>query len=259
MNESALQKLHEWYTNYVDGFSSEDKKYSINIDIKKQHTRRVCHEIIDIGNSLNMGEDELRIADAIALLHDIGRFSQYDTYGTYSDLKSEDHAQLGIKVIKEHRLLFDLDENLRDMILRTIGYHNKRVLPQDETDECLFFTKLLRDADKLDIFKVVTDYYCKRGGFEDGALGLDLSDSPHVSNDIIGNIEDGKTANREDVKTMSDLMLLQMSWVYDINFDRTRQLIEERNYIGIIYDHLPRTKSIEHACQKLLNVRYGDE
>jgi len=36
------------------------------------------------------------------------------------------------------------------------------------TETCLFFTKLLRDADKLDILRVVTDYYNQKNGRRDG-------------------------------------------------------------------------------------------
>ena len=44
-------------------------------------------------------------ARAAALLHDAGRFQQYAEYKTFSDALSEDHAELGVKVIQNSGLL----------------------------------------------------------------------------------------------------------------------------------------------------------
>ena len=45
------------------------------------------------------------LAEIMALFHDIGRFEQYKQYRTFSDYRSEDHAALGVKVIKANRIL----------------------------------------------------------------------------------------------------------------------------------------------------------
>jgi len=48
----------------------------------------------------------------------------------------------------------------------------------------------------------------------------------------------------ESLKTLNDFKLLQMGWVYDINFPRTFQLIRERGYLKMIRDALPRSETI---------------
>jgi len=157
IDQETLPFLKTWFADYVKKFQSFNPYYQQNINLKYNHTKRVCSKIIDIGKSLALNKEELRLAEVIALLHDVGRFEQYDRYATFSDAKSEDHAQLGIKIIRQNHVLKKIDLPTRELILRTISYHNRPILPQNETEKCLFFTKLLRDADKLDILYVVTD------------------------------------------------------------------------------------------------------
>jgi len=40
--------------------------------------------------------------------------------------------------------------------LCAVAYHNHTELPRGETERCLFFTKLLRDADKFTEFDYTT-------------------------------------------------------------------------------------------------------
>ena len=55
---------------------------------------QVCKEILNIGEQIELNNDELRLSEVIALFHDIGRFEQYAHYKTFVDRKSENHAEL---------------------------------------------------------------------------------------------------------------------------------------------------------------------
>ncbi|MBL7226115.1 MAG: HD domain-containing protein [Desulfobacteraceae bacterium] len=44
------------------------------MDLKADHTSRVCEAIVNIGRSLDLSREDLCLAEAAALLHDIGRF-----------------------------------------------------------------------------------------------------------------------------------------------------------------------------------------
>lgn len=39
--------------------------------MKEEHTKRVCKEILYIGKQLRLDDNELRLAEIIALFHDI--------------------------------------------------------------------------------------------------------------------------------------------------------------------------------------------
>jgi hypothetical protein len=154
-----LKDLKDWFTKYVRTSQYNEPEIQQNIDLKKDHTLRVCEEILYIGKQLGLTDDELRLAEIIALLRDVGRFEQYALYNTFMDGNSENHAELGIKILEKFGVLESFDDTINDIILRAIKYHNRHSLPRNETEPCLFYAKLIRDADKFDIWKVVIDYY----------------------------------------------------------------------------------------------------
>lgn len=252
IHEKTLARLKRWFEEYADTFHTEDPEHARNIDLKIEHTRRVCTEILDIGRSLHLDNKDLRLAEVMALFHDVGRFEQYAHYGTFDDLKSEDHAKLGVKVLNNSAVLEGIHRNTRQLILRVIGYHNGRTLPEHETKACLFFTKLLRDADKLDIFRVVTDYYRKKDGTRNGSIELDLPDAPEVSEEVCADLAAGRIVKTASLRTLNDFKLLQMAWIYDVNFPRTFQLIRDRGYLEVIRNALPQSETIADIYDKVL-------
>jgi hypothetical protein len=254
--QSLLPRLRDWFENYVTQFSSDDPILQGNVDLKAQHTRRVCKAIIDIGASLDLSEEDLCIAAASALLHDIGRFEQYRRYRTFSDYRSEDHAALGVKIIQANRVLDGLEPAAADIIVRVVEYHNRAVLPLGERDRCLFFLKLLRDADKVDIWRVVTEYYQNADNNRNQTIELNLPDLDRVSAPVYEALMNGKLVQIADLKTLQDFKLLQIGWIYDVNFPRTFQIVREKKYLEKIRDALPQeipriTAVYERACANL--------
>jgi len=243
--KERVTDLKRWFTGYVQTFQYNDMELQRNIDLKKDHTRRVCTEILDIGGKLGLDDDALRLAEIIALLHDIGRFEQYARYQTFMDGKSENHAELGLQVLERHGVLTPFDDQTRGVIVRSIRYHNQASLPREETKVCLFFTKLLRDADKLDIWKVVTDYYHREDKERNGAIELDLPDTTGFSEEVYRDLIHKRIVDINHVKNLNDFKLLQIGWIFDINFPPTLQHIRERRYLEMIRDVLPESKEID--------------
>jgi len=238
--------FHSWFRKYVKGFYSEDPKVQENIKLKEEHTLRVCKEIIQLAESLDLNKNALRLAETIALFHDIGRFEQFRTYGTFNDKISENHATLGLKVLKETKVLNRLTKTQCSIALKAIGYHNVRKLPDpaDENPDCLLYSKLLRDADKLDIWLVVTTYYAQRHKHRNPALELELPDTPEYSLCFIEDILNNRISNSHALKTYNDMKLLQLGWIFDINFTRTFLCIQQRQIIEKIITTLPDTEDI---------------
>lgn len=244
MNEEIVEELETWFASYVQKFKSGNPNWRPNIILKEEHTRRVCREILGIGRKIGLSDKDLRLAKVIALLHDIGRFEQFARYQTFVDLNSVNHALLGVKILKKTGVLNRLDKSLRDLILRVILYHNRFALPKNETVKCLLFAKLLRDADKLDIWRVLTDYYRQEDGKRNAAIELDLPDTPGISSDVYRDLMGGRIVNIRHLKNLNDFKLLQIGWIYDINFVQTLQCVQERGYLEMIRDVLPKSEKI---------------
>jgi len=151
IDEPTLLRLKSWFEQYAKRFDSYDVNISTNTELKKLHTRNVCIEMIDIANSLDLNRQNSFLAEAVALLHDVGRFDQYMRYHTFDDAKSENHAMLGVRILNREGVLGDINGGLRKLILDVVCYHNCAEIPPNRDERCTSFLKLLRDADKIDI------------------------------------------------------------------------------------------------------------
>ncbi len=253
MDEETLEDLASWFRDYVKAFKSGDPEKDRNILLKEEHTRRVRREIREIGLALGLADEDLRLAEAMALFHDLGRFPQYATYGTFSDRRSCDHAALSVEVLLDNRVLDPLDPSERELILKAIRYHNRASLPEEESDRCLFFSKLLRDADKLDIWAVLLDYYRRREteGYRNAALELDLPDEPGISEAVRRDIMAGEIVKLSGVKRLNDFKLLQASWIFDINYRPALVAVRDRGYLDTTREFLPRSEEVDRLIDHL--------
>lgn len=248
MKQQQFLNIEQQFDNYVSNFSLEDPADQQNIDLKYKHSYQVCRKMNQIIEDM-LNQEQSYIAQTIALLHDIGRFKQYQEYKTFADAKSEDHAQLGVSVIKNNNFLATVDTATKELILKAIQYHNKPYLPDNESEECLLYTKLIRDADKLDIWRVVLKEY--NSSSTNQAVGLGLSQENKISEAVQKQIMNETVVKYEDLQTLNDFKLLQMGWVFDINFGPSFEIIKEKEYIERLYDTLPQTPATKKIYTKI--------
>ncbi len=256
MNRDQIRHFQSWFDDYISNFYSkgQDQEKDWAIRLKEEHSQRVRQEIILIGQRLNLPEQDILIAEVLGLFHDIGRFYQYQRYGTFRDDLSENHAELGVKILVDTNILNDLLKEEKDIIKNGILYHNLRKLPEDEDPRFLFFFKLLRDADKLDIWRIIINYYYKEQEHNHkSVLELGLPDTPGYSDRSLDNLYSGQTSSSSAIKNLNDFKLLQISWVYDINFSPTFQEIKKRKYIDEIVSILPETQELKKALKIVEN------
>lgn len=246
MNPKDLKFFRKFFRNYVKEFYSDpeiDNETKINIGLKEDHTYRVYRNITYLSKSLNLKEGEINLSKAIALFHDIGRFEQLRIYKTFSDRKSKNHSEIGLKVLDEKGILNQIEEREREILITAIKFHNVREVP-DLNEKDLFFCRLIRDADKIDIFKVWIDYFEHKSS-HDPSYGMDLYNSDEYSHNIVSDILADKISPIENVHTYNDIKLLLLTWIYDINFSPSLNLILKRRYIQKIFKILPENKEME--------------
>ncbi len=253
MNKNNLSFFQSWFHNYMSNFYSEKPEIMENIKLKEEHTLRVCKNIVHLGKLLNLSKNKLYMAETIALFHDIGRFEQFIKYNTFNDNKSENHAVLGLKILKKNRVLSCLTNKEKEIIYKSIMYHNMPELPDNEDSGCLFYSKLIRDADKMDILYVVTDYYKKRKIHPNPALEFELPDTNEYSSCFIKDILNQRIIKSHELKGYNDMKLMQLSWVFDINFFPTLNYIHQNHYLDKIIKALPDTEEIRTIQKSIKN------
>jgi len=193
--------------------------------------------------------------EVIVLLHDVGRFEQYTRHRTFSDAQSENHAKLTLAILRARHVLDRFDPQERSIIRRAIAYHNLPQIPPGVKDRTvLLYSRLMRDADKLDIWRLVIHYYNAKPSEKNHAIAIGLPDTPGISPQVLADVCSGEIVQSRHVRNLNDFKLLQMGWVFDVNFVPTLKTVQRRKYLERIRTTLPTTPEVEKAFQAVLAV-----
>ena len=157
-----IEKAKKEFDRYVNNYDMSQYR----IESKYKHSYRVMEICGEIATRLGLPEEEIELAKLIGLLHDIGRFDQWAQYGTYNDLKSFNHGEKGAEILKNNDYIrwYIEDDIYDDIILYAVRNHGVFVIEDEEVDEkLLLFLKIVRDADKIDIFYEANEifYSCR--------------------------------------------------------------------------------------------------
>ena len=251
MQTNHLADLQAWFNAYTQSFLAGDPKKDSAHQLKIDHTARVCENIRLLATSLDLPENQMRIAEAVALFHDVGRFEQYKRYGTFNDRKSVNHATLGVEIMEKNGVLADFGDDERKWIVDAVRFHNAPALPSGKPIRELIFLRLIRDADKLDIWRVFADFY-RDDNEPETAIVQHLPDRPEWSPSIVEDIVNRRMARFSHMKTLNDFKLLQLSWVFDLNFPETFVLARQRGDLSHIAGILPDAPDLNRAVDVVM-------
>ncbi|MGE5258426.1 MAG: HD domain-containing protein [Hyphomicrobiales bacterium] len=249
MTEDDLTGLHHWFSNYVAGFYTGDAELDRVYALKESHTARVCMTIRRLGKALELSSEELWLTEAAGLLHDVGRFPQYSRYRTFRDKDSEDHGRLGLRLINHHGLLARLSSAERRRIAQAVTYHNDAHLPALADAAALFLLKLLRDADKLDIWKVVIGHYRGRGQTRKAVIEFTPSGNGHCSPAVLAALRGSRVVPIDEIRSECDAKLLYISWVFDLNFPASFRETLRGRYVDRLAASLPLSPEVRTAVE----------
>lgn len=111
---------------------------------------------------------------------------------------------------------------------------------------------MIRDADKIDALFVVTGYYEQyRENPEDCKIDLELPDEPGYSAEVVRNLLQGRPIDYSRLRTVNDLKLCFLGWVYDVNFIPALKRIKQRKFLEKLIDFLPDNEDIEKVKEKI--------
>jgi HD superfamily phosphodiesterase len=247
MIDQQLSFFQGWFRQHTLTFREDNPQHQHSLDLKTEHTFRVCAASSQIAAGLGLGENDHRIATVIALFHDLGRLPQYRQYRTFRDSDSDNHAKLSLWELNRHRVLHILDPAERQTISRAIFFHNRRHLPDNLDKNTLLHCQLIRDADKIDILRVMIEHFHQEESQRNPVVTLGLKDDPLVRDEVFLRLLTRKTMSYTRLQTINELKVLQMGWVFDINFLPALTIINERNDIGRLAATMPETPQLREA------------
>ena len=247
-----LNRMHEWMSHYMKSFYTDDAQVQQGILIKEKHTGYVTANCVELAKFLKLSTHDSELAEIIGLFHDVGRFRQYSVYKTFNDADSEDHGDLGMKVITELDFFKELAAQDYDIVKFAIQNHNKKTVAPTDDERKIFFTKIIRDADKLDIYRVLEPFLAQENVDKMPQFIKATSNLiPDISPDFVENFVTGKQADYCKIRTNGDRKIVRLMWIYDINFSWTMRKIVERGYIEKIVANLPMDEKIAKGVRRL--------
>src|SRR6056297_204246 len=199
-----MAALKKRFSDYVAGYYANDDDLNQALRLKQTHTRRVCRNARMLANKLKLDEHDAALAETMALLHDIGRFKQFAVYQTFKDADSENHARLSVEEINAHRLLAGMADEDAALVCEAISYHNAFAVPDHLSERAQFFLRLLRDADKLDIWKVFGEYYDNRQAAKTESVSLGLPDTQGYGREAVNAVLAGRLVRIQALENLHD-------------------------------------------------------
>jgi len=220
----------ESFIKYVDKFDINDDKIKMKFD----HSFRVKDLSEDLAKKEGFSDSEIKVAKLIGLFHDLGRFEQWTDFKTFNDLTSFDHGDYGADLLFNEEFIkqFDVPEDYHDVIYDSIKYHNKKYLPS-LSEKNSKFAKLIRDADKIDILNLLI--MRKTQPRDDLEIRKELSDEFKNRESVTGDDKINKT----------ELYLLSLSLVFDVNYQSTFKYLKENYTYDKIFETLNNKEKFE--------------
>jgi hypothetical protein len=246
MQTDQVLRLKAWFASYTRSFMTGKTPIDRPWELKIEHTARVCDNICHLGRSVDLTDGQLCMAETIGLFHDLGRFEQFRRYRTFNDRQSVNHACLSIDVLNRTAVLDPFPADEKATIIDAIRFHNAPRLPRNRPPASILFMRLIRDADKLDIWKVFADYY-RHHHRPEPAIVQHLPDLPTWEESIVKAIAEKRVARFQDMKSLNDFKLLQLSWVFDLHFPETFTQAKKRGDLAVIARSLPDHRILRHA------------
>lgn len=218
--------------------------------LKERHTRAVLGHARRIAGEERFAPPLARACLLAALYHDVARFAQYLRYGTFRDRDSRNHGLWGVSILKREGRLEGEDRTVRRLALVAVALHNRYALPASLSPDMARVAWTVRDADKLDILRVMDEHlsgprpYCPTV-----VLGLpDAADK--VSAKVLDDALNGRVAAYADLRSVNDFRVLLGTWLDDMHFASSRRLFAASSHALRLLEGLPQEGpyAVARAC-----------
>lgn len=215
-----LEKAKNEFITYTENYNLENE----NIKRKQLHSLRVMKISGKIAEGLKLQQEEVELAELIGLLHDIARFEQYTKYNTFKDIESIDHGDLGAKILKESIRNFVDTDKYDGIIIKAVKNHNKYKIGKNLTEKEKIFAKIIRDADKIDIYYESVEMFWK--GKEEKV------EKSIISEETLKQFQNLVQIKSKENETEIDNVIRVIAFIFDINYKASFQILKEQDYIN---------------------------
>lgn len=220
-----IEKAKRFYKKYISNYNPQEPRIALKIT----HIYRTAEKAKWLAQKLELNEEDVLLAELIGLLHDIGRFEQVKRHNTFVDGDSINHGEYGVKVLFKDGLIrrFVEDNQYDEIIKKAIYNHNRDKIDENIVDAReLLHCKIIRDADKLDIFNVLLKEKLEV------AYPLEKYAKEYVTPIIKSDFINQHRIQYAYRKTSADVLASHIAFVFDMNYLYSLMKVKENDYIN---------------------------
>ena len=226
-----LHVLGAAYAAYVDAYRGADGRLPPMMALKLVHTSKVVENARLIAAGELFDARTAVACEAAALLHDTGRYEQLRVYNTFRDSDSVDHAVYSHDIVAAKGWLDGWED--APAILAAVLYHNRREIPAGLDPLTLACARTVRDADKLDIFRVLEDQIATTDWRHDAKAFWNLPTTRAPNSVVADCIRAGRPVAYQDIASLADFVLIQVGWMISgLAFATSRRVCAARGHLA---------------------------
>lgn len=259
MNAISLDiRPHEdWFQAHVASERARERENPAPLTLKEQHTASVLAHARAITAKERLSPTEVRASLLAALYHDVARFEQFRRFRTFRDAESFNHGQWGVRILKREARLADELPETRRLTLAAVGLHNRYALPSRLPEPFRRVANVVRDADKLDILRVMDETL----HHPDAATRTAVLSLPDVPGLYSSRVREDALADRvaayADLRSVNDFRVLLGTWIGDLNYATSRRRFLEEGHARHLVETLPEDDAYRDVRAHLLRRLSG--
>ena len=250
--DTMIWKAKKAFKNFLERY--EDKEH-VSFKLKVTHTYHVAEKAKEIAEKLNLSKEDVKLAELIGILHDIGRFEELKITKELNSVKFN-HAMHGSKMLFEEGMIkeFIEDRQYDEIIKKAIENHSKLEIEKGLDERTLLHSKIIRDADKLDNYRVKKEEKIE-AIFPTKVRKKEDMEESLISDKVYETVLNKKCVDIHDRITPLDFLVCILAFTFDLNFDVSYKIIEENNYINTLIDRFNyRDKETKERMEKIRQI-----
>lgn len=255
LDAKADAALREEYLAYAHSFFTGEPAHDDPLRLKIEHTFKVVAHAGELAASEPSLADRsaARPLKLAALFHDVGRFEQFRRYQTFADDLSCNHGRLGAQVLRAQGFLKYESPDIQRLAVLAVALHNRFSVPEKLGGTARDVLCALRDADKLDIMRIMAAHLGPEP-VPDSVVLLHLADEPaSYSPPVLAALEEGRSALYRDMRFYNDFRILLCTWLYSLHYGTSYHILKCEGHLDNVIAGLGGIPEVREKVRSTVN------
>ena len=159
---------------------------------------------------------------------------------------------MGVRILKAQGCLKHESHEARKLVMAAVGMHNRFALPASTPPLVALITNVVRDADKLDILRIMDEHLSGPAPYNPTVV-LQQPDDPTIASEaVLRAVFEHRVAAYAALRCVNDFRLLLGTWFFDLHFATCRRKFLHDGHAHSLLQRMPATVPQAAARDHLL-------